>query len=70
MASTERQRGIRAPFVNRQKEVFEAPIDVAYLRQVQAYVVELISGVVSSVTHMGWQFPGGTGPGKPLVQRP
>jgi hypothetical protein len=54
-------------FVNRQKEVFETPIDVPYLKQVQAYVVELICGVVSSVTHMGWEFPGGTGPGKPIT---
>ncbi|MCZ7676020.1 MAG: hypothetical protein M5U35_09335 [Roseovarius sp.] len=55
-------------FVNRKKEVFETPIDVAYLRQVQAYVAELSCSVIDTVTHMGWQFPGGTGPGKRIWQ--
>jgi hypothetical protein len=54
-------------FVNRQKEEFETAIDVPYLKEVQAYVVELICGVRNSVTHMGWQFPGSTGPGKPII---
>ena len=53
-------------FVNRHKEVFETPIDVAYLQQVQAHVAELACSVVDTVTHMGWQFPGGAGPGKPI----
>ena len=51
-------------FVNRQKEVFETPIDVEYLRQVKAHVAELSCRVVDTVTHMGWRFPGGSGPGK------
>lgn len=51
-------------FVNRKREVFETPIDVAYLRHVQAHVAELACSVVDTVTHMGWQFPGGVGPGK------
>ena len=51
-------------FVNRQKEIFETPIDVAYLRQVQADVAALSCSVVDTVTHMGWQFPGGAGPGR------
>ena len=51
-------------FVNRKKEVFEAEIDVAYLRQIQLHVAELSCSVVDTVTHMGWQFPGGAGPGK------
>jgi hypothetical protein len=53
-------------FVNRHKEVFETPIDVTYLQQVQAHVAELACSVVDTVTHMGWQFPGGAGPGKPI----
>ena len=51
-------------FVNRQKQVFDTAIDIAYLEQVQAHVAELACSVVDTVTHMGWQFPGGAGPGK------
>lgn len=51
-------------FVNRQQERFETPVDVAYLKQLQCHVSELISVVVDTVTHMGWQFPGSNGPGK------
>lgn len=50
-------------FVNRNNELFETSIDVEYLRQVQAHVAELSCSVVDTVTHMGWQFPGGAGPG-------
>jgi len=56
-------------FVNRQKQVFDTAIDIAYLKQVQAHVVELACHVIDSVTHMGWQFPGGAGPGKPIMER-
>lgn len=55
-------------FVSRNKEIFETAIDVAYLRQVQAHVAELSCSVVDTVTHMGWQFPGGGGPGKRIWQ--
>lgn len=51
-------------FVDRKKGKFETPIDVAYLRQVQAHVADLVCSVVDTVTHMGWQFPGSAGPGK------
>lgn len=53
-------------FVNRQHEIFETPIDVAFLRQVQADVAALSCTVIDTVTHMGWQFPGGAGPGRPI----
>jgi hypothetical protein len=56
-------------FVNRQKQVFDTAIDVPYLKQVQAHVVELACNVIDSVTHMGWRFPGGAGPGKPITER-
>jgi hypothetical protein len=56
-------------FVNRQKQVFDTAIDIAYLKQVQAHVVELACNVIDSVTHMGWQFPGGVGSGKPIMER-
>lgn len=50
-------------FVNREHEVFETPIDDAFLSKVQRHVVELSCAVIDSVTHMGWQFPGSSGPG-------
>jgi hypothetical protein len=56
-------------FVNRKKQLFDTAIDIAYLEQVQAHVAELACGVIDTVTHMGWQFPGGAGPGKPIVER-
>lgn len=56
-------------FVNRKKEIFGSPIDIAYLKQVQEHVAELACSVIDTVTHMGWQFPGGAGPGKAIVQR-
>jgi hypothetical protein len=55
-------------FVNRQKQVFDTPIDTGYLKQVQAHVVELACSVIDTVTHMGWQFPGGAGPGRSIVE--
>lgn len=54
-------------FINRQKEKFDTAIDLAYLKQVQEHVVELVCSVIDTVTHMGWQFPGGAGPGKPIM---
>lgn len=56
-------------FVNRQKQVFNTAIDIAYLKQVQASVAELACSVIDTVTHMGWQFPGGAGPGEPIIER-
>jgi hypothetical protein len=41
-------------------------IGIEYLSQVQAHVTDLICSVVDTVTHMGYQFPGGAGPGKPI----
>ena len=56
-------------FVNRQKQVFDTAIDIVYLEQVQAHVAQLACGVIDTVTHMGWQFPGGAGSGKPIMKR-
>jgi hypothetical protein len=53
-------------FVDRRKCVFETEIDSAFLKQVQAHVVDLICNVIDTVTHMGYQFPGSGGPGKPI----
>lgn len=56
-------------FVNRRKEIFETPIDIAFLHQVQCHVAELACTVIDTVTHMGYQFPGGAGPGKRIWNR-
>lgn len=45
---------------------FEARVNVAFLVQVQAHVAELICSVIDTITHMGYQFPGGAGPGKKI----
>jgi hypothetical protein len=56
-------------FVNRKNEKFETPIDVAFLNSLQRHTAQLVCAVVNSVTHMGWQFPGSSGPGVPIVPR-
>lgn len=53
-------------FVNKQSEVVETAMDCAYLDQVQRHTAELSCSVINTVTSMGWQFPGSTGPGKPI----
>ena len=52
-------------FVDTKKRIFDTPVDVAYLQQVQEHAAELACEVVNTVTHMGFQFPGSGGPGKP-----
>lgn len=54
-------------FVSRRMEVFDSSVDVARLQQIQTHVAELACCIIESVTHMGWQFPGGVGPGKPIM---
>lgn len=58
------ERGQSLPlFVNKNNEIFETPIDLAYLVQVQQHTTELACNVVKTVTHMGFRFPGSKGPG-------
>jgi hypothetical protein len=45
------------------QRIFDTPIDIVYLQQVQRAVAELACEVINTVTHMGWQFPGSSGPG-------
>lgn len=54
-------------FVDRKRNVCDAAVDCAYLDQVQRHVAELSCAVMNSVTGIGWQFPGSSGPGKPVV---
>ena len=56
-------------FVSRRLEVFESPVDVAYLRQTQKAVVDLIVNLTNSVTLMGLQFPGSKGPGEVVFKK-
>lgn len=53
-------------FINKQIEIFDALIDIEWLRQLQAHVQELICSVIDSVTVMGWKFPGSAGPGQEI----
>ncbi|MDP3425877.1 MAG: hypothetical protein Q8S17_00675, partial [Humidesulfovibrio sp.] len=53
-------------YMNKNIEIFETSIDIDFLRKVQCHVVGLACTVINSVTHMGWQFPGGAGPGKAI----
>lgn len=54
-------------FVNRDLQLFDTRIDIAFLRKTQRHVEELASHVISTVTSMGWQFPGSDSPGKSLA---
>lgn len=51
-------------FINKKMKIFDTRIDVDYLIQTRAHAVELCCSVINSVTHMGWQFPGSSGPGE------
>ena len=53
-------------YFNKKQETFDTPIDIAWLKQVQDHVVTISCDVINSVTVMGWQFPGGAGPGAPI----
>ncbi|SCU98977.1 conserved hypothetical protein [Cupriavidus necator] len=56
-------------YFNKQGEKFDTPVDIAWLRQLQAHVQDLVCAVINSVTVMGWQFPGGAGPGEEIWGR-
>lgn len=61
---TPNSEGASVPFfVNRQQELFDTAIDAAWLAELQKHVSELTCAVINTVTNMGWQFPGCTGPG-------
>jgi hypothetical protein len=53
-------------FVNRNMEIFETKVDIPFLRQVQDHARDLACDVIDTVTQMGWQFPGGAGPGETI----
>lgn len=51
-------------FVKKYKGMFETPIGLAWLVQMQRHTTELACFVMETVTLMGYQFPGSKGPGK------
>lgn len=53
-------------FIDKNNKQLVTPIDIVWLRNIQRHVAGLTCTVIDSVTHMGWQFPGSTGPGKPI----
>ncbi len=62
--------GLSIPFyVNRQGEIFDTPIGLAFLTQLRKETTDLACAVIETVTHMGWQFPGSNGPGRVVFQR-
>jgi len=56
----------RAHFVDRKVRRFETPVDVGFFQQTRRHVAGLAASVVSTVTSLGWQFPGSGGPGEPI----
>jgi hypothetical protein len=61
------ERGRSLPlFINNKNEIFETPIDLAYLNQVQRHTAEFACAVINTVAQMGYQFPGSNGPGNPI----
>jgi hypothetical protein len=59
------ENGASTPFfVNKQEEIFATPIDVAFFDQIREHVVCLVCAIINTVTQMGWQFPGSSGPGE------
>lgn len=56
----------RVLYVDKKLRRFDTPVDVEWLRETQKHVSELAANVISTITHMGYQFPGGKGPGKSI----
>lgn len=56
-------------FTNKKGEVWQVPMDLAYLNEVQRVTAKLVADVINTVTVHGWQFPGSGGPGTPILTR-
>jgi len=60
-------QGASVPFyVNTQKMIIESAVDIQFLKQTQRYAAKLACAVVNTVTRIGRQFPGSSGPGEPI----
>jgi hypothetical protein len=54
-------------FISKKKEKIITPMSSDDLARVQRHVASLACAVIDSVTCMGFQFPGLSGPGRPLL---
>jgi len=62
------ENGASVPlFVNRNKQISETSINIDFLRQNQRAVAEMACIVISTVTHIGIQFPGSGSPGEVVL---
>ena len=63
-------KGLSIPFyVNKQGEVFDTLIGIAFLAQLREATTDLACAVIDTVTHMGWQFPSSNGPGRTVWKK-
>lgn len=60
------QGASRPFFIDRKLQLFETPIDRKKMDQIRQRVTELSCEVINSVTQLGFQFPGTSGPGTPI----
>ena len=64
------EQGASVPFYATGKgeriRIFDTPVDVGWLDQLQRHVAELVCQVINAVTLRGYRFPGSGGPGQPL----
>lgn len=58
--------GSKPLFVDMHLNVLDTAVDVPFLQRTQRHAAELACEVISTVTHMGIQFPGCDGPGRPV----
>lgn len=49
------------------KQVFQTPVDVKFLKQTHRAVVGLAATIINTITVRGYQFPGSSGPGKSIA---
>jgi len=57
-------------FVDKKLQKFDTALDVTKLDRIRASAAGLACHVINSVTHMGWQFPGSSGPGERVWPKP
>jgi len=56
-------------FVSRQKQMSNTAMSLAHLEHARAHAAELACRVMDTATLIGLQFPGGGGPGKPIMEK-
>ena len=62
------ENGASVPlFTSRDMKQFSKPINCQLLDELQREIALLTCEVINSVTRMGWQFPGSSGPGESII---